>query len=111
MHRVDHSHLFCAFKAFGIGDGFLAWVSLLYRDAQCMVKGCPISDQLYSLAIKIWALPRLSGLSLTGTFKPDRGLPTLSAYADDISSFVSNQGDIQTLKDTLSLYKKVTLHR
>lgn len=31
---------FCTFlhAAFVIGDGFLSWVSLLHRDAQCMLK-------------------------------------------------------------------------
>ena len=52
--------LFSAFLAFGFGDGFVSWLSLLYHDAQCLVKmvvglsrpihdlwgirqGCPIS--------------------------------------------------------------------
>ena len=83
-------------------------MSLLYRDAQCMVKvgaglswpipvkrgikqGCPISGQLYSLTIEplLWRLrDRLSYLSLTGTFKSDCGFPTLSAYADNVNIFV-----------------------
>ena len=29
FHRVDHSYLFSALKSFGIGDVFLAWVSLV----------------------------------------------------------------------------------
>ena len=86
---------------FGIGDGFLAWVSLLYRDAQCIVKvgaglslpilvkpeirqGCSISGQPYSLAIEPLLCRlrgQLSGLSLTGTFRPDHGFPNLSTYA------------------------------
>ena len=35
---VDHSYLFFALKVFDIGDVFLSWVSLLYSDAQCMLK-------------------------------------------------------------------------
>ena len=72
-------------------------------------QGCPISCQLYSLAIKpslCRLRDQLSGFSLTGTFKSERGFPTLSAYADDVNIFVSNQGDVLGLKDTLSLYEK-----
>ncbi len=36
--RVDHYYLFSALKAFGFGDGFLAWIGLLYSGAQCLVK-------------------------------------------------------------------------
>ena len=103
-HNYHHHQL-----AFGTGNFFfLSWVSLLYRDAQCMVKvgaglswpipvkrgikqGCPISGQLYSLTIEplLWRLrDRLSYLSLTGTFKSDCGFPTLSAYADNVNIFV-----------------------
>lgn len=28
--RVDHTYLFSTLQAFGIGDGFVAWVGLLY---------------------------------------------------------------------------------
>ena len=81
--RVDHSYLFSALWAFGIGDGFLAWIGVLYSGAQCMVKmgaelswpipvqrgirqGCPLSGQLYSLAIEpllCMLRGRLSGLT------------------------------------------------
>ena len=74
-------------------------------------QGCPISGQLYSLAVEPLLCrlrDRISGLSLTGKFKPDPGFPTLSAYADDEFFLVSNQDDIQTLMHTLSLYEKAS---
>uniref|UniRef100_H3C6P6 Reverse transcriptase domain-containing protein n=1 Tax=Tetraodon nigroviridis TaxID=99883 RepID=H3C6P6_TETNG len=36
--RVDHSYLFSTLRAFGFGDGFIAWVSLLHRGSQCLLK-------------------------------------------------------------------------
>ena len=36
--RVDHSYLFSALRAFGFGDGFLAWIDLLYSGAQCLAQ-------------------------------------------------------------------------
>lgn len=67
--QVDHGYLFFALKASGFGGGFLAWVNLMYRDAQVLIKlgaglnrrlpvrrgirqGCALSGQLYSLAIE-----------------------------------------------------------
>lgn len=49
---------------------------------------------------------RLSGLSLLGSSNAD--CPHVCAYADDINIFVSSQGDIQCLQDTLSLYEKAS---
>uniref|UniRef100_H3BW47 Reverse transcriptase domain-containing protein n=1 Tax=Tetraodon nigroviridis TaxID=99883 RepID=H3BW47_TETNG len=128
--RVDHSYLFSTLRAFGFGDGFIAWVSLLYRGAQCLVKtgaglsrpiavqrgirqGCPISGQLYSLAIEPLLCRlrnRLSGLPLPGAsdLVPP---PIVSAYADDVSLFVTSQRDVDCLQDTLALYEKASSAR
>uniref|UniRef100_A0A671MS58 Uncharacterized protein n=1 Tax=Sinocyclocheilus anshuiensis TaxID=1608454 RepID=A0A671MS58_9TELE len=35
--RIDHNFLFSVFKAFGFGEKFIAWVTLLYNNASCMV--------------------------------------------------------------------------
>lgn len=128
--RVDHSYLFSALRAFGFGDGFLAWIGLLCSGAQCLVKtgaglsqpvpvqrgirqGCPISGQLYSLAIEPLLCKlrdRLSGLFLPGSSDLDHPL-TVSAYTDDVSVFITNQGDVQCLQDTLSLYERASTAR
>ena len=59
-------------------------------------QGCPISAELYSLAIKPLLCREFSSvvshsLALSSLI---HGLPTLSAYADDVNIFVSNHGDI-----------------
>ena len=84
--RVDHGFLFSTLRAFGFGEGFVALLGLLDKEAFCLVKvggglscpvqvqrgirqGCPISGQLYSLAIEPLLnrlRSRLSGLMLPG---------------------------------------------
>ncbi|KAJ3583049.1 hypothetical protein NHX12_034517 [Muraenolepis orangiensis] len=76
-------------------------------------QGCPISGQLYSLAIEPLLCrlrSQLSGLSLPASCGLERP-PTLSAYADNVSIFVSSQRDVQCLQDTLSLYKRASSAR
>lgn len=67
--RVDHLYLFHVLKCFGFGDVFISWIKLLYNGSLSMIKiggglsvpvkiqkgirqGCPMSGQLYSLAIE-----------------------------------------------------------
>ncbi len=47
---------------------------------------------------------RLSGLSLPGSSDLVHP-PTVSAYADDVSVFITGQADVKCLQDTLSLYE------
>ncbi|KAJ3605708.1 hypothetical protein NHX12_027752 [Muraenolepis orangiensis] len=68
---------------------------------------------LYSLAIEPLLCRlrnKLSGLSLPASCGLERP-PTLSAYADDVSIFVSSQRDIQCLQETLSLYERASSAR
>ena len=90
--RVDHDFLFSTLRAFGFGEGFVSLLGLLYKEAFCLVKvcgglscpvqvqrgirqGCPISGQLYSLAIEplLSSLrSRLSGLCYRGCLSGPR---------------------------------------
>ena len=124
--RVDRSFLFATLQAFGVGEHFLSWVKLLYNDTCCVVKvggglsrqvpvlrgirqGCPISGQLYSVAIEPLLCrlrTRLKGLRLPEL--PQSPPIIISAYADDINILVRDQGDIQELEGSLALYAKAT---
>ena len=124
--RVDHGFLFGTLRAFGFGGGFLSLLGLLYKDACCLVKvggalscpvrvgmgirqGCPISGQLYSLVIEPLLCrlrSRLTGLRLPGL--PQRPPLVLSAYADDISVIIRNQGEVDNLTESLTLYQKAS---
>ena len=65
---------------------------------------------LYALAIE----PLLNQLrkGLTGlTLAEDEKTVSLSAYADDVTIFVTSQHDIQTLEQELSLYERASSAR
>ncbi|KAJ3590370.1 hypothetical protein NHX12_008322 [Muraenolepis orangiensis] len=110
--RVYHLYLFSALRAYGIGEGFLAWVGLLYNCAQCLVKmGAGLSMPILAIEPLLCRLrSKLSGLALPASCGLERP-STLSAYADDVSIFVSSQRDIQCLQDTLSLYERASSAR
>jgi len=123
--RVDHDYLFKTLKAFGCGDVFLSWIKILYKNASCLVKiggdlsspirmqrgirqGCPLSGQLYALAVEpLLCLLRKNvsgvcvGNSIYNTIK-------LTAYADDITVFVKTQADVNKIKNCLCLYEKAS---
>lgn len=124
--RIDHTYLFSVFSAFGVGDVFTSWVKLIYNGASCMVKvagglskrfkvergirqGCPLSGQLYSLAIEPFLnniRNKLNGFHLLNS---PLSMPlTLAAYADDVNIFISEQADVSILKESISLYGRAS---
>jgi hypothetical protein len=104
--RVDHEYLFNVMSVFGFGKSFLTCVKLLYARASCMVKvggglsrpvwvrqgirqGCPLSGQLYTLAIELFLgllRRRLQGVCWKG-MDVVTGI-AVSAYADDVSVMI-----------------------
>lgn len=61
-------------------------------------QGCPMSGQLYSLAIEpvLCLLRKLKSWTINGSFKNESII--LSAYTDDITVIVQQQNDVQILK-------------
>ncbi|KAI4871400.1 hypothetical protein NFI96_009402 [Prochilodus magdalenae] len=116
--RVGHDYLFATLRAFGFRDAFVSWVRLLYAGASCLIKvrgglslpvevgrgirqGCPMSGQLYSIAVEPFLClvrKRLSGLCVGSS------LIKVSAYADDIAVVVRNEQDVASLRDALRTY-------
>jgi len=121
--RVDHHYIFNLLAAFGFGQDFIKWIRLLYAGASCMVKvggglsrpivvsrgirqGCPLSGQLYSIAIEplLFNIRKtLNGLSIPTIHQ---GLRTkITAYANDVTVFVNDDNDVKDLSRALELYE------
>lgn len=110
---------------------FLSLLTFLYRDSCCLVKvddgrscllkvqsrirqGYTVSRQLYSLAIEAFLAvlrAKLSGLIFPGLSQHHQLV--VSAYADDISVFVRDQRDVDSLSLSLDLVylKAFSLYR
>ncbi|CAM2096222.1 unnamed protein product [Caretta caretta] len=108
--RVDHGYLLTTLRAFGFVPQFVGFLQVLYASAECLVRlnwtltepvsfrqgvrqGCPLSGQLYALAIEPFLCllrRRLMGLVLR---EPELRL-VLSAYADDVLLVVQDLVDL-----------------
>ncbi|CAM5075174.1 unnamed protein product [Eretmochelys imbricata] len=108
--RVDYGFLLGTLQAFGFGPQVVSFLQVLYASAECLVRlnwtltepvsfgrgirqGCPLSGQLYALAIEPFLCllrRRLTGLVLR---EPELRL-VLSAYADDVLLVVQDPGDL-----------------
>ncbi|CAM2117671.1 unnamed protein product [Caretta caretta] len=114
--RVDHGYLLSTLQVFGFGPQFVGFLRVLYTSAECLVKlnwtltepsfrrgvrqGCPLSGQLYTLAIKPFLCllcRRLTGLVLR---EPELRL-VLSAYADDV---IQDPSDLAWVEACQTIY-------
>ncbi|CAM2119820.1 unnamed protein product [Caretta caretta] len=118
--RVDHGYLLGTLQAFGFGPQFVGFLRVLYASVECLVRlnwtltepvsfgrgvwqGCPLSDQLYALAIKPFLCllrRRLTGLVLR---EPELRL-VLSAYADNVLLVVQDPGDLAWVEACQAIY-------
>ncbi|CAM2096356.1 unnamed protein product [Caretta caretta] len=118
--RVDHGYLLGTLRAFGLGPQFVGFLQVLYASAECLVRlnwtltkpvsfgrgvrqGCPLSGQLYALAIEPFLCllrRRLTGLALR---EPELQL-VLSAYADDVLLMVQDPGDLARVEACQAVY-------
>ncbi|CAM2117276.1 unnamed protein product [Caretta caretta] len=125
--RVDHGYLLSTLRAFGFGPQFVGFLWVLYASAECLVKlnwtltelvnfgqgvrqGCPLSGQLYALAIEPFlCLPhrRLTGLVLR---EPELRL-VLSAYADDVLLVVQDLGNLAWVEACQAIYSAASSAR
>ncbi|CAM2113908.1 unnamed protein product [Caretta caretta] len=125
--RVDHGYLLSTLQAFGFGPQFVGFLRVLYTSAECLVKlnwtltelvifgrgvrqGCPLSGQLYALAIKPFLCllcRRLTGLEL---WEPELQL-VLSAYADDVLLMIQDPGDLVRVEACQAIYSAASSAR
>ncbi|CAM2097110.1 unnamed protein product [Caretta caretta] len=118
--RVDHGYLLSILRVFGFGPQFVSFLRVLYASAECLVRlnwtltepvsfgrgvrqGCPLSGQLYALAIEPFLCllrRRMTGLVLR---EPELRL-VLSAYADDVLLVVQDPGDLAQVEACQAIY-------
>ncbi|CAM2113272.1 unnamed protein product [Caretta caretta] len=118
--RVDHGYLLSTLREFSFGPQFVGFLRLLYASAECLVKlnwtltepvnfgqgvrqGCPLSGQLYALAIEPFLCllrRRLTGLVL---WEPELRL-VLSAYAGDVLLVVQDPGNLAWVEACQAIY-------
>ena len=125
--RVDHRFLATVLKTAGFQPEFRRWISMMYHNLQAVLQengrrsgafaiepsvrqGCPLSPLLYVLALE----PLLRRLRYEGTSLALRGIPfagrlaaRVSAFADDITVFVSCRLDIEAVKEAVVEYERI----
>ncbi|CAM2115451.1 unnamed protein product [Caretta caretta] len=125
--RVDHGYLLSTLQAFGFGPQFVSFLWVLYASAECLIRlnwtltepvsfgrgvrqGCPLSGQLYALAIEPFLCllrRRMTGLVLR---EPELRL-VLSAYADDVLLVVQDPGDLARVEACQAIYSAASSAR
>ena len=125
--RVDHRFLATILEAAGFKPDFRRWISMMCHKPQAVVQvngrrsrvlaiersvrqGCPLSPLLSVLALE----PLLCRLRDEGTNPALRGIPfacpltaRVSAFAHDITVFVSRRLDIKAVKKAVSEYEGI----
>ena len=125
--RVDHRFLASVLETAGSKPEFCRWISMMYHNPQAVVQvngrrsgviaiersvrqGCPLSPLLYVLALE----PLLRRLRDEGTSPALRGIPfvgrlaaRVSAFADDVTVFVSRRQDIEAVKEAVDEYERI----
>ena len=104
--RVEWDYLFTVLRKFGLGNGFISWIRLLYTSPQANIstngiqskfftlnrgtrQGCPLSPLLFALAIEPLSIFLRSSSTYTGISRLGTEFK-LSLYADDLLLYVSD---------------------
>ncbi|KAG6926333.1 hypothetical protein G0U57_012244, partial [Chelydra serpentina] len=125
--RVDHGYLLGTLQAFGFGPQFVGFLQVLYAAAECLVRlnwtltepvsfgqgvrqGCPLSGQLYALAIEPFLC--LLRWRLTGLVLRELELRlVLSAYADNVLLVVQDPSDLVWVEACQTVYSAASSAR
>lgn len=120
--RIEWGYLFKTLKRFGLGDGYLKWIRLLYTEPQAELitnnqiskpfklsrgtrQGCPLSPLLFLFAVEPLAMTIRNNPDIKGITVGEKE-HCISLFADDIIVFLSNlKTSIPTLNNILSEFK------
>ena len=116
--NVDHGYLINTMRAMGFGEVFFSYLQLLYSGSESMIKvcgsltspfpfekgirqGCPLSGLLYSIAIEPLLNKLRCNINKSGFKLPDtEKYCSVSAYADDVSVFVTSDEGFVAVEET-----------
>ena len=119
--QIEWDYLFTVLKRFNLGEVFISWIKLLYKNPKARIltngvlsshfslfrstkQGCPLSPILFALAIEPLAEsirkdPEIYGVSCAGT------TDKISLYADDVLLFISKpQTSLPTILDKINKF-------
>ncbi|CAM2103776.1 unnamed protein product [Caretta caretta] len=122
--RVDHGYLLSTLQALGFGSQFVSFFQVLYASAECLVRlnwtltkpvsfgrgvqqGCPLSGQLYALAIEPFLCLLRRRLTRLVLREPELRL-VLLAYADDV---LQDPGDLARVEACQDIYSAASSAR
>ena len=124
--NVDHTYLFNTLRAMGFGDRFISYLQILYEGAESLIKvcgsltapfsfekgirqGCPLSGLLYSIAIEPLLNTLRKNLSSFALNIPGTRTPCMvSAYADDVSVFVTSDAGFTVVEEVYALFSRAS---
>ena len=127
--KVDRDYLFDTMRAMGFGDRFLDYIKILYSGSESLVKicgsltapfsvekgirqGCPLSGLLYSIAIEPFLNRLRHEVGENGFRIPGAEVScSVSAYADDVSIFVTSERGFDAIRDTYDLFGRASAAR
>ena len=127
--NVDHDYLFDTLGAMGFGNRFLDYIKVLYCGSENLVKicgsltapfsfengirqGCPLSGLIYSIAIEPFLNRLRSELGDDGFRVHGASAPcSASAYADDVSVFVTSDSGFGAVERTYNLFARASAAR
>ena len=126
--RIDHRYLFKVLRSFGFPVIFIDYIRLLYNSVDSVIKvnsilcgpiqflcgirqGCSLSGQLYALCIEPLLYHIRKCTAFSGLNMPIDGVFKLSAYADDVTLFISKYTDLIALQEIINMYESASNSR
>ena len=122
--RVNHTFMYKVMRAFNIGEGFIHWVKMLYKNAKSKIlinghltksvdlsrgvrQGDPLSGLLYVLVIEILAIQLRENSNIIGFIVKKEKLVSFH-YADDTTIAITQNRCWKEVIKELEIYEKAS---